>query len=104
MDTAACLTRMHGRTPTVLVTLQDAHEANTSISPNQLFQAASSFWSPTALQLISTASNPQQTKHDNDEVAVSYWTVKSASKKETFAITVFQNLDHEQRIVWAKVQ
>jgi hypothetical protein len=106
VDTAACLKRTNGRIPTVLVSLQDANELNAaSVTPNQLFQAASSFWSPTALQLLPTVASSNrllQPRDDNeDEVVVSYWNVNLATKKETLAaFTVLQNLDREQRIVW----
>lgn len=101
---------MHGRSPTVLVSLQDSIEPISSVTRNQLFQAASSFWSPRALQLVTTdaaSSNLQlRPKHGSeDEVSVGYWAVQGTTTKKTLAsFLVLQNLDHEQRIVWTAAE
>jgi hypothetical protein len=117
MDSAACLKRITGHTPTVLVTTVGPNgnegAATCATTPTQLFQAASSFWSPTIVQLVpagvdsphkNISSIVVQANVDSAEVAVSHWAVKGATanyKNKTFAtLAVVQNLEHEQRIIW----
>lgn len=107
MDTAACLHRMHGRLPTVLVTLE--HQDAAAAPANQYFQSLS-FWSPTSLQLVPAAivvaandSTAMRHAADGDDVAVSHWTVEHTATEEKIAtLRVVQNRALEQRIVWER--
>jgi len=108
IDTVACLKRMHGRTPSVAVTIQQDPTTNAMTSPfgsgsnskgsdvASWFRSASSFWSPTVVRV--SPSSDGLSSNDQDEVAVSHWTIVGEVSAQ---YTVLQNLDHEQRIVWA---
>jgi len=108
IDTVACLKRMHGRTPSVAVTIQQDPTTNAMTSPfgsssnskgsdvASWFRSASSFWSPTVVR--ASPSPDGLSSNDQDEVAVSHWTIAGEVSAQ---YTVLQNLDHEQRIVWA---
>jgi len=124
MDSVACLKRMHGRLATVVVTVQTnqqeasgntstttASASSKSSSVEAWFRAASNFWSPVVLRVLPSNSNPSSdgssnaglalaAPQDQDEVAVSQWNVHEGGT--TVALyAVMQNLDNEQRIVWA---
>ena len=102
MDTVACLQRLHGCLPTAAVTIQQDTTAKVSHHDASVwFRTASTFWSPVTLRVLPSKDNggPPQSSNNPDEVAVSHWTVV-ADGGLTAHYTVFQNLDHEQRIVW----
>lgn len=128
MDTVACLQRTFGRPPATAVTLQspspstESHGSaaanNNNNSVEAWFRAASSFWSPFVLRVISAKEDEGDSHHhrhrdaktatngllrpsrhnDPDEVAVSHWIVRGGTVTGRYA--VLQNLDNEKRIVW----